>query len=182
MLQKSFYTEIIPLLKKELKIENSLRVPRPKLGIVQIGVGKLITQHPESQEKILEDANYVLSLITGQKPKIVTAKKSVSGFKLRKGMPIAVLVTLRRKRLLDFIERFVSYALPRAKDFTGVRKNNLDDKGNLNLGFKEINIFPEAISDKIKYNFGFSVNLVGTGKTKEENIKLWSFLGFPLKI
>jgi large subunit ribosomal protein L5 len=159
-----------------------LKKPRPVKGIVQIGIGKLVTYHPEAQEKIIEDGMYVLSMITGQKPKIVTAKKSVSGFKVRKGMPVALLVTLRKKRLLDFIQRLVTYALPRAKDFYGLRENNFDSKGNISLGFREVNIFPEAISDKIKYSFGFEVNLVGSGKTKEENIELWRELGFPIKI
>jgi len=159
-----------------------LKKPRPIKGIVQIGIGKLVTSHPEAQEKIIEDGSYVLSMITGQKPKIVTAKKSISGFKLRKGMPVALLVTLRKKRLNDFIQRLLTYALPRAKDFYGLKANNFDNKGNINLGFREVNIFPEAISDKIKYNFGLSINLVGSGKTKEENIQMWKDLGFPIKI
>jgi large subunit ribosomal protein L5 len=159
-----------------------LKKPRPIKGIVQIGIGKLVTSHPEAQEKIIEDGSYVLSMITGQKPKIVTAKKSISGFKVRKGMPVALLVTLRKKRLNDFIQRLLTYALPRAKDFYGLKANNFDNKGNINLGFREVNIFPEAISDKIKYNFGLSINLVGSGKTKEENIQMWKDLGFPIKI
>jgi large subunit ribosomal protein L5 len=159
-----------------------LKKPRPIKGIVQIGIGKLVTSHPESQEKIIEDGSYVLSMITGQKPKVVSAKKSISGFKLRKGMPVALLVTLRKKRLNDFIQRLLTYALPRAKDFYGLKAENFDNKGNINLGFREVNIFPEAISDKIKYSFGLSINLVGSGKTKEENIKMWKDLGFPIKI
>jgi len=149
---------------------------------VQIGIGKLIANHSEAQEKIIEDGMYVLSAITGQKPKIVPIKKSISGFKIRKGTPVALLVTLREKKLNDFIQRLLIYALPRAKDFYGLRTENFDKKGNINLGFKEINIFPEAISDKIKYNFGLSINLVGSGKTKEENLKMWKDLGFPIKI
>jgi large subunit ribosomal protein L5 len=160
--------------------KQDLKKPRPIKGIVQIGIGKLITSHPDSQQKIIEDGIYVLSMITGQKPKIVTAKKSIAGFKLRKGMPVALLVTLRKKRLMDFIQRLVTYALPRAKDFYGLKKENFDKKGNINLGMKEINIFPEAISDKIKYNFGFSVNLIGSAKKREDNLKMWSELGFPL--
>jgi len=159
-----------------------LKKPRPIKGIVQIGIGKLVANHPEVQEKIIEDATYVLSMITGQKPKIVTAKKSISGFKLRKGMPVALLVTLRKKRLNDFIQRLLTYALPRTKDFYGLKAENFDNKGNINLGFREVNIFPEAISDKIKYSFGLSINLVGSGKTKEENIQMWKELGFPIKI
>lgn len=159
-----------------------LKKPRPIQGIVQIGIGKLVTSYPENQDKIVEDASYLLSMITGQKPKVVRAKKSVAGFKLRKGMPVAVLVTLRKKRLLDFIQRLVTYALPRAKDFYGLKKDNFDQNGNINLGLKEANIFPEAISDKIKYSFGLSINLIANGKTKDANLKLWQELGFPLKI
>jgi large subunit ribosomal protein L5 len=159
-----------------------LKKPRPIKGIVQIGIGKLVSSHPEAQEKIIEDIGYVLSMITGQKPKIVPAKKSISGFKVRKGMPVALLVTLRKKRLHHFIQRLLTYALPRAKDFYGLKAENFDNKGNINLGFREVNIFPEAISDKIKYNFGLSINLVGSGKTKEENIKMWKDIGFPIKI
>lgn len=181
-LRETFYKEIIPQLKKELSISNDLRVPRPIVGLIQIGIGKLITNHSENKDKIIEDASYIISMITGQKPKIILARKSVSGFKLRKGTPVSVLVTLRRKRLFDFIERLVTYALPRAKDFRGIFSNNLDQKGNINLGLKETNIFPEAISDKIKYNFGIQITLKASGKTREENIKLWSKLGFPLKI
>lgn len=162
--------------------KQDLKKTIPTKGIVQIGIGKMVIANPQNQDKIIEDANYVLAAITGQKPKIVRAKKSLAGFKLRKGMPVAVLVTLRKKRLLDFIERLVTYALPRSKDFYGLGKNNFDKKGNLNLGIKEINIFPETISDKIKYNFGFSVHIVGSGKTKDDNIKMWSDLGFPIKI
>ncbi len=159
-----------------------LKKPRPLKGIVQIGIGKLVTNNPENQQKIVDDASYVLSMITGQKPKVVVAKKSVAGFKLRKGQPVAVLVTLRKKRLYDFIQRLVTYALPRAKDFYGIKENNVDNKGNLNLGFKEATIFPEAISDKIKYTFGLEINLVGSGKNREENLNLWKEWGFPLKL
>ncbi len=159
-----------------------LKKPRPIKGIVQIGIGKLVTAHTDQEEKIIEDASYVLSMITGQKPKIVRARKSVAGFKLRKGMPVALLVTLRKKRLRDFIQRLVTYALPRTKDFYGLRENHFDQKGNINLGLKEASVFPEAISDKIKYTFGLSINLVGSGKNKKENLELWKSLGFPVKI
>lgn len=181
MLREEF-EEIKKELKKELNKENMLAVPRPVKGIVQIGIGKLITSNPENKDKILEEAIYVLSMVTGQKPKVIIAKKSVSGFKLRKKMPVAVLTTLRGVRLLDFIERVVSYVLPRARDFKGITKNLLDNKGNINIGLRDVNVFPEAISDKIHYNFGIQLTFISSSKNKEENIKLWSKLGFPIKI
>lgn len=181
MLREEF-EKIKQELKEELNKKNILAVPRPIKGIVHIGIGKLVTSNPENKNKIIEDALYVLSMVTGQKPKIVTAKKSVAGFKLRKKLPIAVMSTLRGKRLLDFIERLVSYALPRAKEFKGITKNLLDNYGNINIGLRDINIFPEAVSDKLRYNFGIQVTLVSSSKNKDENIQLWSKLGFPIKI
>jgi large subunit ribosomal protein L5 len=141
MLREDFDKTIIKELMEELGKKNKLAVPRPVVGIVNIGIGKLVTSQPENRDKIVEDATYVLSMITGQKPKVIKAKKSVAGFKLRKNMPVAVLVTLRGKKLLDFIERLVSYVLPRSREFKGITKNLIDNKGNINLGFREINIF-----------------------------------------
>lgn len=181
MLREEF-NQILLELKEELGKKNIFAVPRPVKGVVNIGIGKLVTSNPENKEKIIEDATYVLSMITGQKPKIVRARKSVAGFKLRKKMPVAVLVTLRGKRLIDFIERLLTYALPRSKEFKGIVNKLVDNKGNLNLGFKDANIFPEVISDKIRYNFGIQITLVGSSKKKEENLKLWSKLGFPMKL
>lgn len=182
MLREEFDQKILPKLKKELHLQNDLRVPKPEKGLVQIGFGKLITQQPDQKETIINEVTEILAKITGQKPKIIPAKKSVSGFHLRKGMPISALVTLRKKRLLDFIERFIFYALPRARDFKGVQKKMFDQKGNLNFGFKDATIFPEAVSDKIKRQYGLQVTLVGTGRNFKENIALWKVLGFPMKI
>ncbi len=182
MLREEFDKVIKKELMEELGVKNILAVPRPLVGIVNIGIGKLVTSQPENKDKIVEDATYVLSMITGQKPKVIKARKSVAGFKLRKNMPVAVLVTLRNKKLLDFIERLVSYALPRSREFKGITKNLIDNKGNINLGFKEVSMFPEAISDKIRYNFGIQITLIGSSKNREENIKLWKKLGFPFKI
>ncbi|MCS7184129.1 MAG: 50S ribosomal protein L5 [Patescibacteria group bacterium] len=182
MLYEDFNQKIKFELKEELKIKNILAVPKPNAGFVNMGIGKFITNNQENKDKIIEEGIYVISKITGQKPKLITAKKSVSGFKLRKGMPVALLVTLRKKRLFDFIERLITYYLPRSRDFKGIQQNNLDINGNLNLGFKDISIFPESISDKIKHHFGLQVTLVSSSKNKEANIILWQKLGFPIKI
>ncbi|GIW65074.1 MAG: 50S ribosomal protein L5 [Candidatus Parcubacteria bacterium] len=159
-----------------------LKKSYPLKGIIQIGIAKMVANSPDNQQKIIEDAMYVLAMITGQKPVVVKAKKSEAAFKLRKGMPVAVLVTLRKKRLQNFIQKLVTYALPRMKDFYGLKKNNFDNYGNINLGIKEITIFPEAVSDKIKYNFGFEINLIASKKKKEENLNMWRELGFPIKL
>lgn len=182
MLYEEFNKKIRKELKEELGINNLLAVPIPLKAVLNIGIGKMVVNNPENKDKIIEEASYALSMISGQKPKIVSARKSVSGFKLRKGMPVAVLVTLRKKRLFDFIERLITYVLPRARDFKGIMKNNLDKNGNLNISFRDINIFPETVSDKIKNNFGIQINIVSSAKNLNYNIKMWEKLGFPIKI
>lgn len=181
-LKEQLDKEIFPALMKNFGIKNKLRIPRPSVGYIQIGIGKMITQSPDNKPKILEDAVYVLEKITGQKPKTVISKKAIAGFKLRGKEPIALLVTLRKKRLLEFVDRLLTYALPRMKEFYGLKENNFDKNGNINFGIKEHIIFPETISDKIKTNFGLQITLLGTGRTREENIKLWEYLGFPIRI
>ena len=180
-IKEQFKTEIIKKLQAELKISNALHVPKPQAGYIQIGIGKAIIHAPENKKKLIEDSTWALTQITGQKPKMISAKKSVAGFKLREGQPVALLVTLRKKRLFDFLDRLLTYVLPREKDFRGLEENNFDTIGNINFGLKEIGIFPEAISDKIKVNFGVQITVTGSGKTKDENLLLWEYLGFPIK-
>jgi len=182
MLYEEFNKKIKKELKEELGIKNLLAVPTPLKAVVNIGIGKMVVNNPDNKDKIIEEAIYALSLITGQKPKIVSAKKSISGFKLKKGTPVAVLATLRKKRLFDFIERLITYVLPRSRDFKGINKNNLDKYGNLNISFRDINVFPEAVSDKIRMNFGVQINIVSLVKNLDYNIKMWEKLGFPIKI
>ncbi len=180
-LRETFYTEIIPQLKKDLNLKNDLRVPRPIKGVVQIGIGKLITTHPESKDKIIEDASYILSMMTGQKPKIVTARKSVAGFKLRKGMPIGLKVTLRGERMYAFLYKLINLALPRVRDFSGVSPNSFDGRGNYSLGLKEQLVFPEIEYDKIDRIRGMDITIVTTAKTDEEAKELLTLLGMPFK-
>lgn len=177
-------------LKKELEEKliqafpgrNKLSLPKIEKIVLNIGIGKLVTSNPNQVDKIVEDAMYVLSMISGQKPKLIKAKKSVSSFKLRKGMPVGVMVTLRRQRMYDFLARFLIYGLARYKDFKGIKKEHFDKDGNLNFGFNEATVFPEAISDKVKYNFGLGVNIVVRAKNKEEKLKVFELLGLPLKL
>lgn len=180
--QKTFQEEILPQLKKEFGYKNDLAVPRVDRVILQIRIGKLITSNPQEQKRYLEEADYILSMVSGQKPKIIKARKSIAGFKLRKGMPVSLLVTLRKKRAYDFLARLLTYALPRNKEFKGLRANNFDNKGNINFSVKDVTIFPEAISDKINRIYGMDITIIGTGKNKQENIKLWELLGFPIKL
>jgi large subunit ribosomal protein L5 len=181
-LKEKLAKEIYPKLADDFNIKNKMRILKPIVGYVQIGIGKMITQNPENKLKIEEDATYILEKITGQKPKIIVCKKAIAGFKLRGNETVALLVTLRRNRLLEFIDRLLTYVLPRIKDFNGLKGNNFDKKGNVNLGIKEHSIFPETISDKIKTSFGLQVILIGSGRSKDENLKLWEYVGFPIKL
>lgn len=181
-LRQKLEKEVYPKLAKDFKIKNKMRIPKPVVCYIQIGIGKMVTQSPDNKPKILEDTEFILSKITGQKPKLVVSKKAIAGFKLRGGEPIALLVTLRNKKLFEFVDRFLTYALPRMKDFSGLKKNNFDKNGNINFGIKEHIIFPETISDKIHANFGLQITLNANGRIKEENIKLWEYMGFPVRI
>jgi len=174
--------ELEEKLQKEFNYKNKLQLPKIEKVVLNIGIGKLVTSNPTQADKIVEEASWVLSMISGQKPKVVKAKKSVASFKLKKGMPVSVMVTLRRKRMYDFLARLLIYALPRYKDFKGIRKEHFDKEGNLNFGFREVSVFPETISERVHYNFGLGVNVVVKAKNKEEKIKVFELLGFPIKI
>ena len=181
-LREKFKSETVKKLQAVSSLKNILALPRLEKGIIQIGVGKMIIQNPEAKERILEEAQYALSQLTGQKAIVVKAKKSVAGFKLREEQPVAVLVTLRKNYLYDFVDRLTTYVLPRLREFKGLDAKSFDKKGNINLGFRELSIFPEAISDKIKVNFGLQITLVATAKNFSDKLKLWEALGFPVKI
>jgi len=168
-------------LPKFFNYKNKLEYPKLEKIVLNIGIGKFVTSNPQNTNKIVEEAIYALSMISGQKPKVVKSKKSVSSFKLKKGMPVSVVVTLRREKMYDFLSRFIIYGLPRYKDFRGIYKEHFDKDYNLNFGFKEISVFPEAISDKIHYNFGLGVNIVVSAKKKEDKLKFFEMLGLPLK-
>jgi large subunit ribosomal protein L5 len=161
--------------------KNKFEYPKLEKIILNIGIGKLVTSNPQNQDKIVQEAVYVLSMVAGQTPKVVKTKKSVSSFKLKKGMPVSVVVTLRGKKMYDFLTRFLIYGLARYKDFKGIKKEHFDKEYNLNFGFKEISVFPEAISEKVHYNFGLGVNIVVKAKKKEDKLKFFEMLGFPLK-
>lgn len=180
-LEQMYRTHSIPALQGEFGMRNALAVPRVQKVVVSVGIGKFVVRNPQNANQITDEAILAVGLVAGQKPKVVGAKTSVAGFSLRQGTPVAVSATLRGKRMWEFLERFLTYALPRARDFKGIQTSHLDERGNLNLGFREISIFPETALDKIKTSFGFQVTIVGTGKTKEMNLALYRQLGFPIR-
>lgn len=168
--------ELKEKLMKELNIENVMALPKLIKIVVNVGVGEAV-----SNRGVLEKVKEQLALITGQQPVITKARVSISAFKLRKGMPIGVKVTLRGKKMKDFFEKLVKIIIPRLKDFRGIPENNLDQFGNLNLGLKEQTIFPEIEFDKIDKIRGLQVTVVTNVKSKEKGKKFFQLLGIPFR-
>ncbi len=168
--------EVQKKLLKELKISNPMAVPRIVKIIINVGVGEAV-----KNKKVLEDVQKEISLIAGQKPVLTHARKSVSAFKVRAGMPIGVKTTLRGKKMYHFLEKLVKIVIPRIKDFRGIREKSVDQAGNLNLGFSEQTIFPEVDFDVISKIRGLEVTIVTTAKNKKEGRLLFEALGIPFK-
>jgi len=167
---------ILQKLQKELGIKNILALPNLQKVVVNVGLGRAL-----KDEKFLEVALRDLGLITGQKPKITLAKKSIANFKTREGAPIGAMVTLRGKRMYDFISRLINIALPRTRDFRGISAKSLDKNNNLTIGIKEHIVFPEVSGEEIKNIFGFEISLVIKAKNKDEAMALYKAMGFPIK-
>lgn len=176
MILKERYEEIVPALMKSLNIENVMDVPRIQKIVVNIGVGEAL-----DNAKALEGAVSDLTQITGQKPIITRARKSIANFKLREGSPIGTKVTLRGKRMWPFLDRLVNVALPRVRDFRGISPNSFDGRGNYTLGLREQLVFPEIDYDKIDKIRGLEISIVTTAKTDREGRELLRMLGMPFR-
>ena len=168
--------ELPSLLMKELDLGNKMQVPRLKKIVVNMGLGEAV-----QNSKLVESAVQELSDITGQKAVVTRAKKSIAGFKLRQGMPIGAMVTLRRDMMWDFVQRLISFALPRVRDFKGVSPKAFDGRGNYTLGVREQIIFPEIDYDKIDRIKGMNVTFVTTAETDEHGRALLKALGMPFR-
>jgi large subunit ribosomal protein L5 len=174
---KEFYQKnIIPQLMKTFGYKNVMQVPRLEKITLNMGLGEAV-----QNIKILDSAVEELSLIGGQKAVITKAKRSIATYKLREGMPIGVMVTLRRERMLDFFDKLVNIALPRVRDFRGVSGKAFDGRGNYSLGIREQIIFPEINLDKIDKVKGLNISIVTTAKTDEEGKELLRLLGMPFR-
>jgi large subunit ribosomal protein L5 len=168
--------EVIPALVKEFSYKNPNQVPKLEKIVVNMGLGQAVTN-----PKIIDSAVDEMRAITGQKPVVTRAKKAIASFKLREGIPIGVMVTLRREKMWEFLDRLVSVALPRTRDFRGVSRRAFDGKGNYTLGLKEQIIFPEINYDRIDVIKGLNVSLVTSAQTDEEGRALLKHLGMPLR-
>jgi len=174
-LQEKYINDITPALMEKFKYKSVMQVPRIEKVVLNMGVGDAV-QNP----KVLDSAVADLALITGQKPVITKAKKSIAGFKLREGMPIGVKVTLRGERMFYFIDKLFNIALPRVRDFRGVSNKAFDGRGNYTLGLKEQLVFPEIDYDKIDKLRGMDIVFVTTANTDEEALELLNQFGMPL--
>jgi large subunit ribosomal protein L5 len=175
-LKELYQKELIPKLIKELQLKNVMEVPRVEKVVVNMGLGEAI-----QNVKILESAVEEMSRITGQKAVITRAKKSIAQFKLREDMPIGVMVTLRRDRAYEFLDRLINVALPRVRDFKGVSAKAFDGRGNYTLGIREQLIFPEIDIEEIDKIKGMNVTIVTSARTDEEGRALLTEMGMPFR-
>ncbi len=175
-LLEKYRKEVIPAMQKEFGIKNVMAVPRVDKIVINTGIGRVL-KDGKAIEKIEKD----LATLSGQKAVPRKAKKSIAGFKIREGMVIGYSITLRGKRMYDFMDRLISIALPRSRDFRGIDSRNFDANGNLNFGVKEHSIFPEIQYENLKDIFGLQVTVTTTAKEREEGIKLLKLIGFPIK-
>ena len=173
-LKEKYRTEVIQELQKQFNYNNVMQVPK----LVKISINKGVGGAAQNK-KLLEDAVQELRAITGQQPMIAKARKSVSNFKLREGMPIGAFVTLRGDRMYEFLDRLVTLALPKVRDFRGIPDKSFDGRGNYSLGIKEQIIFPEINVDKIDNISGLDITFVTSAKTDEESYALLKALGMP---
>jgi large subunit ribosomal protein L5 len=173
-LKEKYREEVVPEMMKEFNYSNIMQVPELKKIVINIGLGEAV-----SNAKSLEAAVGDLTAITGQKPVVTKAKKSIAAFKLRAGMPIGAMVTLRGPRMYEFLDRFVSITLPRIRDFRGVSPNSFDGRGNYTMGLSEQISFPEIDFDRIDKTRGLEMSFVTTAKNDEEGRRLLALLGMP---
>jgi large subunit ribosomal protein L5 len=171
-----YQEEIVPALVKEFRYGNAMEVPRLEKAVVNIGMGEAI-----QNGRAIDAASADIRQITGQQPIVIRARKSVAAFKLREGMPIGIKVTLRSRRMYDFIDKLINVALPRIRDFRGVDPKAFDGHGNYTLGLREQLVFPEIDYDKIDKLRGLEVCVVTTAKTDEEGRALLTHLGMPFR-
>jgi large subunit ribosomal protein L5 len=177
MSMKEFYTKkVVPALQKQFNYKNIMEVPRLDKIVINMGLGEAI-----QNIKILDSALEEIAAITGQRPIITKARRSIAQFKLRAGMPIGCMVTLRKERMYEFLNRLINVALPRVRDFRGLPPHAFDGRGNYSLGIKEQIIFPEIDYDKIDKIKGMNIVITTTARTDEEGRELLRLLGMPFR-
>jgi large subunit ribosomal protein L5 len=181
-LQEKYQKEVVPKMMEKFGYKNKMAVPKIEKVIINTGFGKIISgKSSDEQKKIQEAVLNDLTLIAGQKPILSKAKKSIAAFKIRQGMLIGAMVSLRKKKMFDFLDRLIHIVFPRTRDFQGIQSKFFDKRGNLTIGIKEHIVFPEIMPEKVKSIFGLEVTIVTTAKDKEKGKELLKLLGFPIK-
>ena len=175
-LREIYRKEVVPALIKQFGYKSTMEVPRIEKIVLNMGVGEAI-----GDKKLLDNAAGDMQKVSGQKPVITKAKKAIAGFKIREGYPIGCMVTLRQARMYEFLDRLISIALPRVRDFRGVSGRSFDGRGNFNMGVKEQIIFPEIEYDKVDAVRGMNITITTTAKTDAEAKALLSAFRFPFK-
>ncbi len=175
-LKTKYLQELAPTLARSLGLKNVLAAPRLEKVVVNVGLSA-----QNRDPKMMEVTQNVLSRITGQKPVATLARKSISNFKIRQGMIVGYRVTMRGRRMEDFVERLVKLALPRVRDFRGLTESSVDAQGNLSIGFSEYIAFPEIRSDEVEKLHGLEVTLVTTARNRERGLIFFRALGFPFR-
>jgi large subunit ribosomal protein L5 len=182
-LKEKYQKETIPFMKKKFGYKSYMAVPKIEKVVVNVGFGRMIAgKSSDETKKIINSIVNDLGLITGQKAVLTKARKSISGFKLRAGVPVGVKVTLRRKKMFDFLERLIHITLPRSRDFGGIKLSSFDKKGNLTLAIKEHISFPEILPEKTKQIFSLEITTVTNARNQERGIELLKSMGFPIKV
>jgi len=175
-LKDKYYNEVVPALMKEFGYKNIMAVPKVEKVVLNMGLGEAI-----QNIKVLDSGVEELTMIAGQKAVITKAKRSIAGFKLRQGMPIGCMVTLRKERMYDFLDKLFNIALPRVRDFRGISRNVFDGRGNCTIGIKEHIIFPEVDYEKVDKIKGLNISIVTTAKKDEEGFYLLKAMGMPFR-
>jgi large subunit ribosomal protein L5 len=175
-LKEKFVQQIAPELKKQLNVKNVNAVPKLTKVLINVGIGKML-----AGGKDYSDVEKNITMIAGQKPVVSKAKKAISNFKLRQGMPVGIHATLRGQRMYDFVSKFVNIVLPRSRDFRGISPKSFDGHGNYSLAIKEHTVFPEINADDIVKLHGMQITFVTTAKTNEDGLRLLKALGFPFQ-
>ncbi|MBN2313463.1 MAG: 50S ribosomal protein L5 [Sedimentisphaerales bacterium] len=175
-LKDLYNSKIVPELVKEFNYKNPMAVPGMKMVVISMGIGKA-----SQDKKFLEAARKDLTMIAGQLPVVCKAKKSVSNFKVREGMETGLKVTLRGVRMYEFMDRLISLAIPRVRDFRGLKENSFDGRGNYSMGLAEQSVFPEINAAKVEFQQGMNITFVTTAKTDEEAKKMLQLFGMPFR-
>jgi len=175
MLKELYNKEVVAEMKKKFELKNDFQVPRIEKVVVNVGIGKFI-----KDSNLVKDVVATVTSLTGQKPLTTKARQSIAGFKIREGLEVGIKVTLRGQRMWDFLDRLVGAAIPRIRDFQGIKESVVDGSGNLNLGIKEHVIFPEVLPENVKNMIGLQVTVVTNVNDRKKGLELFRMLKFPI--